>query len=54
MNNRWEELDKQYLWHPFTQMQGWCENEQLVIERAQGVKVIDIQGKEYYEGVSSL
>lgn len=54
MNNRWEELDKQYLWHPFTQMQGWCENEQLVIERAQGVKLIDVQGKEYYDGVSSL
>ena len=32
--NKWEELDKKYIWHPFTQMKGWVENSQLVIKRA--------------------
>ena len=31
--NKWEELDKKYIWHPFTQMKGWVENPQLVIRR---------------------
>ena len=26
--NKWEELDKKYIWHPFTQMKGWVENPQ--------------------------
>lgn len=21
--NEWEKLDKEYVWHPFTQMKGW-------------------------------
>ena len=29
--NKWEELDKKYIWHPFTQMKGWVENPQLVM-----------------------
>lgn len=52
--NKWETLDKEYIWHPFTQMKGWNENEQLVIERGEGVKLYDIAGKEYYDGISSL
>ena len=52
--NKWEALDKQYVWHPFTQQKGWSEAEQLVIERGEGVKLIDTDGNEYYDGVSSL
>ena len=29
--NQWEFMDKEYIWHPFTQMKGWNENKQLVI-----------------------
>ena len=43
--NKWEELDKKYIWHPFTQMKGWVENPQLVIERGDGVKLYDTEGK---------
>lgn len=49
-----ERLDKQYLWHPFTQMQDWVAESQMVIEQAEGVKLIDSNGKAYYDGVSSL
>ena len=52
--NKWEELDKKYIWHPFTQMKGWVENPQLVIERGDGVKLYDTEGREYYDGISSL
>ncbi|MDR0599879.1 MAG: adenosylmethionine--8-amino-7-oxononanoate transaminase [Treponema sp.] len=52
--NKWEELDKKYIWHPFTQMKDWTETEQLVIERGEGVKLYDTGGREYYDGVSSL
>ena len=52
--NKWEELDKKYIWHPFTQMKGWIENPQLVIERGDGVKLYDTEGRGYYDGISSL
>jgi len=48
------EQDKQYVWHPFTPMRIWQEDEPLVIERGKGVYLYDIQGREYIDGVSSL
>ncbi len=41
------------LWHPFTQMRGWGEDE-LVIERAEGTTLHDTAGNAYIDGVSSL
>ena len=52
--NRWEALDKQYVWHPFTQQKGWTEAEQLVIDHGEGVKLVDTEGRAYYDGISSL
>jgi adenosylmethionine-8-amino-7-oxononanoate transaminase len=52
--NKWEKMDKDYVWHPFTQMKGWVENPQLVIERGEGVMLYDTEGKAYYDGISSL
>lgn len=52
--NKWERLDKKYIWHPFTQMKGWNENEQVVIDHGEGVKLFDIDGNEYYDAISSL
>jgi len=50
----WEDLDKKYLWHPFTQMQDWNQEDPIVIERAEGSYLIDINGRRYLDGVSSL
>jgi adenosylmethionine-8-amino-7-oxononanoate aminotransferase len=47
-------LDKKYIWHPFTQMKDWMEHDQLVIERGDGVFLFDTKGKKYIDGVSSL
>lgn len=48
------EKSKKYLWNPFTQMQGYNEDQPLIIESAQGVKLRDVTGREYYDGVSSV
>jgi adenosylmethionine-8-amino-7-oxononanoate aminotransferase len=47
-------LDHKHLWHPFTQQRDWCEEEPLVIDRAEGTDLIDSQGRRYIDGVSSL
>jgi adenosylmethionine-8-amino-7-oxononanoate aminotransferase len=48
------QLDRDHLWHPFTQQKGWCEEEPLLIERAEGSHLIDSEGRRYIDGVSSL
>lgn len=48
------EKDHRYLWHPFTQMQEWCAEAPLIIERGEGNYLIDIDGNRYLDGVSSL
>jgi adenosylmethionine-8-amino-7-oxononanoate aminotransferase len=57
MNRRTEKLinlDKQYLWHPFTQMKLWLASEPVVIESGDGFYLIDTEGNRYIDGVSSL
>ena len=49
-----EALDKQHLWHPFTQMKDYCQLAPLIIERGSGSYLYDIEGKRYIDGVSSL
>ncbi len=54
---RYEDLvyiDKTHIWHPFTQMQEWIENQPIIIEKGKGSYLIDIQGNKYLDGVSSL
>ncbi len=46
--------DKQYLWHPFTQMKGWLASEPVIIESGDGFYLIDTEGRRYIDGVSSL
>lgn len=45
---RW---DREHFWHPFTQM---AEYEPLVVERAEGCTLYDLDGRAYLDGVSSL
>jgi adenosylmethionine-8-amino-7-oxononanoate aminotransferase len=48
------QLDRDHVWHPFTQQQSWGEEEPLSIERGEGVYLIDGEGMRYIDGVSSL
>ncbi|GIW95221.1 MAG: adenosylmethionine-8-amino-7-oxononanoate aminotransferase [Pirellulaceae bacterium] len=45
---RW---DREHVWHAFTQMQ---EYEPWLIVRAEGCELIDVQGRRWLDGVSSL
>jgi adenosylmethionine-8-amino-7-oxononanoate aminotransferase len=46
--------DHTYLWHPFTQQQGWQDEEVPIIERGDGAFLWDVEGRRYIDGVSSL
>ncbi len=50
-------MDKKYVWHPFTQMRDWLADvpgEPLVIDRGEGPYLVDIAGRKYLDGTSSL
>ncbi|MFB4164067.1 adenosylmethionine--8-amino-7-oxononanoate transaminase [Alteribacillus sp. JSM 102045] len=47
------EKSKKHLWLPFTQMKDYDENP-LIIESGDGIKVKDTNGKEYYDAFSSV
>jgi adenosylmethionine-8-amino-7-oxononanoate transaminase len=49
-----DELEKKHVWHPFTQMQDWQGDDNLFIVSGSGVKVTDINGREYWDANSSL
>ncbi len=54
MNETREELarwDREIVWHAFTQM---AEYEPFLVERAHGCTLVDVDGREYLDGVSSL
>jgi adenosylmethionine-8-amino-7-oxononanoate aminotransferase len=50
------ELDKTYVWHPFTPMRDWCEagHEPLMLAGGQGCELIDESGRRYLDGNASI
>jgi adenosylmethionine---8-amino-7-oxononanoate aminotransferase len=57
MSDRTKKLaqyDRDFVWHPFTQMKQYEEQEPIVIEEGDGVYLIDTEGRRYIDGVSSL
>jgi adenosylmethionine-8-amino-7-oxononanoate aminotransferase len=53
-HDKLKELDHTYLWHPFTQMQDWMGEEPCIISRGDGNYLVDVHGRKYLDGVSSL
>ena len=47
------EISKKHMWLPFTQMKDFDQNP-LIIESGEGVRLKDIEGNEYLDGNSSL
>jgi adenosylmethionine---8-amino-7-oxononanoate aminotransferase len=48
------DADKKYLWHPYTPMQKYiAEGNPLVIQRAAGSRLFDLDGRSYIDGNSS-
>jgi adenosylmethionine-8-amino-7-oxononanoate aminotransferase len=48
------ELDRQYVWHPFTQMRDWLASEPIVIVEGHGAVLRDSRGREYLDANSSI
>ena len=51
---RLSHLDRHLIWHPFTQMKEYIDSEPVIIDRGEGIRLIDVNGREYYDGVSSI
>ena len=47
-------LDRQYVWHPFTQMRDWQAREPIVIAEGRGAVLRDVRGREYLDVNSSI
>lgn len=47
-------VDAAHVWHPFTPMAAWREENAPVIAAAEGFELIDAEGKRYLDGISSL
>jgi adenosylmethionine-8-amino-7-oxononanoate aminotransferase len=54
MPRDYAQLDREHVWHPFTQQQGWEEEEPLVIERGEGSYLFDTEGRRYLDGTAAL
>jgi len=48
------QLDRQFVWHPFTQMRDWLKREPVVIVAGKGAVLHDIRGREYLDANSSI
>ncbi|HET9153666.1 MAG TPA: adenosylmethionine--8-amino-7-oxononanoate transaminase [Solirubrobacterales bacterium] len=48
------QLDHDHVWHPFTQQLGWSEEAPLVVERAEGSHLVDVDGRRYLDGTAAL
>lgn len=53
-NMNLEDLDRQYIWHPFTQMKEWAAERPIIITEGRDCFLKDIYGNWYLDGVSSL
>ncbi len=50
----WVARDAAVVWHGFTQMSCYADNQPLVVERAEGRELIDVEGRRYLDAISSL
>jgi adenosylmethionine-8-amino-7-oxononanoate aminotransferase len=50
----WVERDRARIWHGFTQMATFAENRPVMVERAEGRELIDVEGRRYLDAISSL
>lgn len=53
-DREWVERDAAVVWHGFTQMSCYADNEPLIIEAGDGRELIDVDGRRYLDAISSL
>jgi len=50
----WVERDAAVVWHGFTQMSCYADNQPIIVDRAEGRELIDVDGVRYLDAISSL
>jgi len=50
----WVGRDAARVWHGFTQMAAYPDNRPVIVERAEGRELIDVDGRRYLDAISSL
>ncbi|MFL6204673.1 MAG: aminotransferase class III-fold pyridoxal phosphate-dependent enzyme, partial [Acidimicrobiales bacterium] len=50
----WVARDARAVWHGFTQMSAYADNAPIVVDRAEGRELIDVEGRRYLDAISSL
>ena len=53
-HDRWVARDAAVVWHGFTQMSCYGENQPVIVEAADGHELIDVDGNRYLDAISSL
>ena len=53
-HDEWVARDAAAVWHGFTQMATYAENRPVVVERAEGREIIDVEGRRDLDAISSL
>jgi adenosylmethionine-8-amino-7-oxononanoate aminotransferase len=53
-HEQWVKRDAAVVWHGFTQMAAFEENRPLVVDRAEGHELVDVDGRRYLDAISSL
>ena len=46
--------DNEHVWHPFTPMSAYVQEQAPIIVRGEGFDLIDVEGHRYLDGISSL
>jgi adenosylmethionine---8-amino-7-oxononanoate aminotransferase len=47
--------DKQFVWHPYTQMKDWMQwNDNKIIVKGEGFYIVDANGNKYLDGIASM
>jgi adenosylmethionine---8-amino-7-oxononanoate aminotransferase len=52
--NKFAQLDRKFVWHPFTQMRDWLAREPIVIASGKGALLRDAKGREFLDANSSI
>ena len=53
-HSAWVARDARVVWHGFTQMAAYADNAPVIVDRAEGRELIDVEGRRYLDAISSL
>jgi len=54
ISDEWIRRDAAVVWHGFTQMSTFADNDPIIVERSEGHELIDVDGRRYLDAISSL